>query len=104
MDVNMRRLFGSGEYLRARRLFDSSAKSSTSINVMPTFHEEELRYCGSPSVALPYARRTPTVRRRDARRTQMRRGRSDRLFLSGTACVCDKVSSEMQLLHLGKFA
>ena len=29
MDVNMRRLFGSGEYLRARRLFDSSAKSST---------------------------------------------------------------------------
>ena len=51
MDVNMRRLFGSGEYLRARRLFDSSAKSSTSINVMPTFHEEELRYfvCYAPA-------------------------------------------------------
>ena len=45
MDVNMRRLFGSGEYLRVRRLCDSSAKSSTLINVIPTFHEEELWFC-----------------------------------------------------------
>ena len=42
MDVNMQCLFGSGEYLRAQHLSDSSA---TSINVTPTFHEEELRLC-----------------------------------------------------------
>ena len=84
--LNVRRLFGSGEYLRAWRLFDSSAKSSTLINVIPTFHEEELRSCvchAAPGRKTD-ARRTLDERRRDARQMQMRRGRSDRLFLSST--------------------
>ena len=66
----MRRLSGSGENLRARRLFDSSAKSSTSINVIPTFHEEELRFCVCHAPrrntdAKPDARQTLDERRRD---------------------------------------
>ena len=103
MGVDVRRLFGSGEYLRARRLFHSSAKSSTSINVIPTFHEERLRFCichppGRKTDAnrtqtrrKTDTRRTLDERRRDARRTQMRRGCSDRLFLSSTVRVpCPK--------------
>ena len=103
MHVNVRHLFGSGEYLRARRLFHSSAKSSTSINVIPTFHEERLRFCichppGRKTDAnrtqtrrKTDTRRTLDERRRDARRTQMRRGCSDRLFLSSTVRVpCPK--------------
>ena len=71
----MRLLFESGEYLRARRLFDSR---------IPTFHDEELQFCvchapGRKTDAnctqtrrKTDARRTLDERRRDARRTQMR--------------------------------
>ena len=48
------------------------------------------RNFSTASVTLQYARQTPTVRRRDARCTQMRQGRSDRLFLSSTVCATKK--------------
>ena len=86
--LNIQRLFASGEYLRVRRLFDSSNKSSTSINVLRRFTR---RNFGTASVTLPYARRTLTRLQTDANcmqaRCQMRRGCSDRLFLSSTVCA-----------------
>ena len=45
------------------------------------------RNFGTVSVTLLYARWTPTVCRRDTRQTQMRRGCSDRLYLSSTVCA-----------------
>ena len=95
-----RRLFGSDEYLRALRLFDSSAKSSTSINVsrggtsvlrLSRSQTQDGRWRDArwtPILLRRDARRTQDgLYRRDARRTQMKRGRSDRLFLSSTVCA-----------------
>ena len=77
-------------FILERRVFDSSAKSSTSINVIPTFHEEELRFCVCHAPGrMTDANRTLIIRKTEAiyRRTQMRRERSDRLFLSSTVYV-----------------